>query len=428
MKDHRDLAAQLRAEEPVMDDLARARVERELVRRTPGEAPREEKRRGFAAGVAVGLAAAAAVLLIYTFSGDEHDAPSIATRPVEEPAAERLSDGAEIATTHDEERVARFGQGSTPSTTVTVLPGSQVRFAAVSARDHHLVLSEGSVRVEFHPEHRGFEHVLVETSDVRVHVVGTVFQVSVSERGTEVVVDEGRVRVEGRRTDFVAAGERLFVERQRAGLIEPDIDSETLVAETLGAETLGAEAGHAEVREAAPEAREVVAMNRRENASSRSPSPVAEELLEEDENVPSDEEVTPEPASPAEVELGFERALEAFDRGDLAGARHELYALVRAARSGRTRAKAWTLVAETFEREDDTRRAIEAYRRASRGDSVEASDARFALARLRVSAGDRAGGIAAYNEYLQVSPEGALAGTVHRALCRLGERRHCFED
>ena len=111
--------------------------------------------------------------------------------------------------------MARFGQGSTPSTTVTVLPGSQVRFAAVSARDHHLVLSEGSVRVEFHPEHRGFEHVLVETSDVRVHVVGTVFQVSVSERGTEVVVDEGRVRVEGRRTDFVAAGERLFVELRR---------------------------------------------------------------------------------------------------------------------------------------------------------------------------------------------------------------------
>ena len=70
--------------------------------------------------------------------------------------------------------------------------------------------------------------------------------------------------------------------------------------------------------------------------------------------------------------------------------------------------------------------AFEGLRMAGR--QVRRPEKTLAVADHNVPTSDRAGGIAAYNEYLQVSPEGALAGTVHRALCRLGERRHCFED
>ncbi|MFK8001822.1 MAG: tol-pal system YbgF family protein [Polyangiales bacterium] len=442
MRDFRDLVEALEEDPPTMDDLAKARVEKALLTQ-PRRAPRPERGHGFRAGVVVGLAAAAALgLAVWAFPGGEGDTDSsvsvaqvqVLVDGVPERTTE-INEGETVVTSEAQALQVRYGGTINETCLVEVEPASRVMFSGIDDLDHRLRLDRGSVHVEFHPDRPGEEGMVVDTPDARVVVVGTVFEVRATHDGTVVRVNEGRVRVEveGREAAFVSAGEVLHVTKEQLAVAAPEARPER---EDVEAEVEAIVAPLPEVAEDLPSRRV-----RRAESPVETPAPGVEEVTDvvvadstptpeepaTDEARPSRAEDT-EPPIPLSDDARFDLARQLFDGGQLASARHELYAIARSTTSSRARARAWTLVAETYERESDVGRAIEAYRRAAQsGRTHDASDALFALARLRISTGEVAAGKAAYREYLQVAPDGALAATVRRALCRLGERAHCAE-
>ena len=80
-----------------------------------------------------------------------------------------------------------------------------------------------------------------------------------------------------------------------------------------------------------------------------------------------------------------------------------------------------------FRREGDARQAAEAYRRASRAGrgTAEGANALFALGQMRSALGETSAARAAFERYLEASPEGPLAGRARRSLCRLGDEAAC---
>ncbi|MFT5357201.1 MAG: ferric-dicitrate binding protein FerR (iron transport regulator)/TolA-binding protein [Polyangiales bacterium] len=436
MRDFRDLAKALEEDVPAMDDLAKARVEKALLTQ-PRRAPSPERGHGFRAGVVVGLAAAAAVgIAVWAFpAGDDSNVAQVQVLVdgVPERTTE-INEGETVVTSEAQALQVRFGGSSIGDTClVEVEPASRVTFDGLDGLDHMLRLDRGSVHVEFHPDQPGEEGMVVQTPDARVVVVGTVFEVRATHDGTVVRVNEGRVRVEveGREPAFVSAGEVLHVTKEQLA-VEPtsevvDVEPEVVVEVPPLQE---AEAGEELSRRPV----------RRSEGTLEAPTRTVDDEVEVvAENTPVTVEDTSaldrvrprqpvEPPIPLSDDARFDLARQLFDTEQLTAARHELYAIARSTTSVRARARAWTLVAETYERQSDVGRAIEAYRRAAQsGRTHDASDALFALARLRVANGEVAAGKAAYREYLQVAPDGALASTVRRALCRLGERAHCAE-
>lgn len=441
MRDFRDLAKELDEETPAMDDLAKARVEKALLTQ-PRRAPRPERGHGFQAGVAVGLAAAAAVgLAVWAFPGTAD--PEVAqVQVLVDGVPERtteIRDGETVVTSEAQALQVRFGGTSVGETClVEVEPESRVTFNGIDGLDHVLRLDRGSVHVEFHPDRPGVEGMVVRTPDARVVVVGTVFEVRATHDGTVVRVNEGRVRVEvdGREPVFVSAGEVLHVAKEQLAAVSPeppapelDVEPETeTVPELVEVEEAPRPVRHPEGtrRTRTPSVEDEAVAAAESVGDGESASNANEVEVVRADRVPARHPV--EPPIPLSDDARFDLARQLFDTGQLTAARHELYAIARTTSSVRARARAWTLVAETYEREADVGRAIEAYRRAAQsGRTHDASDALFALARLRVANGEVAAGKAAYREYLQVAPDGALASTVRRALCRLGERGHCAE-
>lgn len=442
MRDFRGLAKALEEDAPAMDDLAKARVEKALLTQ-PRRAPRPERGHGFRAGVVVGLAAAAAVsFAIWAFPGGDTDSDSgfsvaqvqVLVDGVPERTTE-INEGETVVTSEAQALQVRYGGTIDETCLVEVEPASRVTFNGIDELNHRLQLDRGSVHVEFHPDRPGEEGMVVETPDARVIVVGTVFEVRATHDGTVVRVNEGRVRVEveGRETAFVSAGEVLHVTKDQLAAADTEVVPELVDVEP---EMEAVATPLPEVAEELPPRRV-----RRPEETPETPTPAVEDdaevVVAALENIPVEEPTSAdpvrpdrpvEPPIPLSDDARFDLARLLFDGGQLAPARHELYAIARTTTSSRARARAWTLVAETYEREADVGRAIEAYRRAAQsGRTHDASDALFALARLRIANGEVAAGKAAYREYLQVAPDGALAATVRRALCRLGERAHCAE-
>jgi len=414
------LAAALRDETPELDELSKARMERDLLERRAAPAPVPERSRApiFLAGLAVG--AAAAVLLTVAFVGGDEPGP-LAERPEptkavpmqasEDPsegavAFEALRDGVPVRRGHFAEgetvqtaegqlmRVRFGGERTEPTSLVEVSPESRVRFPRAWGDDLEVLLERGNVRVEFHPNRRGQEHLVVRTRDGRVEVVGTAFEVRLGPMGTEVVVDEGTVRLVAPTGEprLVSRGERAWLRRELAAApaprpavpVEPEVVAENMVAENIVAESAA----------------------RAEEAPAERPSLMAPTLRSE---------------------LRFDLADRYFAQGRFDQARHELYAITRSAEDGGTRAQAWVRVAEAFARESDFGQAAEAYRRAARAGrgTPHGDGALFALGRLLEDRGDREGALAAHQRYLEVAPRGALASEARRALCSLGEAQHC---
>lgn len=422
------LVERLREAPPALDDVRRARMERGIV---GGLEERLEEREGgagaarrgvFVAGMAAGLAAAAAVALVFWVWAPPTDVVQTPTAHVDAMRdglpvrSDALVEGSTVQTTERQLLRLRFGEVGVmgePTSLVEVSPSTRAVFERISGDLHHVRLARGDVRVEFHPVERGREGFRVDTDHARVDVVGTVFEVHADEQGTVVRVHEGVVRVTPHAgvARLVRAGEQTWVESAPLGALEEDGSA---LDDGAWTETVVDEA-EAEVEEVA-----------------RPPSRPTTSVLDghDDEMVAIDEGPAPGEASvPLADDLRFELAQSLFDQERLSAARHELYAIARTSGSRASRARAWTLVAETFERESDLGRAAEAYRRAARSGhgSGYAANALFALARVRAATGDEQAAEAAYTRYLQVAPAGPLANEARRALCRLGVTVQCAE-
>ena len=422
------LVESLRDDAPRLDEVTQARMERELIVRA-GVPKRRSRAVVFAAGLAVG--ALAAGLGVHAL-GSSEAAPSppgaspvvaLAPAPVEAGetasdsgpiAFETLRDGVPVRRGHfgDGESVqtssgellrVRFGGTGAATSLVEVAPESRVHFVRSMGDDLELSLERGRVRIEFHPQRRGEEHLAVRTPHGRVEVVGTAFEVRLGDEGTEVVVDEGTVRLvgPGHEPRLVSHGERAWL---RAAESSGSSARAILEATRAGA-----------APEPQPEADAESGADAVPGPSAAAPLASASARAGSREQVRLDEE------------LRFELADRYFAQGRFDDARHELYGVARAATSRAVRARAWVHVAEAFARESNPTRAAEAYRRAAQvGRGTANGDAAlFALARLLADERDADGSRAAYLRYLEAAPAGPLAGEAARALCRLGVPDHC---
>ena len=421
--DSRDLARALRDAPPELDDIRRARIERNLLEEAAvGHAVRAERpgRRGLAVGVVGAFAVAAVALLAWAPWRTEAPASQLvrfeALRDGVPVRTGTFAEGESLQTAADQLLRVRFGgtvEGE-PNTLVELEPSTRVHFATVLGDARELELERGHVRVEFHPHRRGEETLAIRTPSARIEVVGTIFEVEVDElRGTRVSVSEGAVRViplgEGHgETSIVRAGESRSV-------------------------------GHVE-RAAAQEQSELAARSYPEDEdepSAREPAaraPIDPAELDDAEDAEDAEQVDAlehgqESAPELSVDARFDLAARYLEQGRYAAARHELRAIARSNGPRISRARAWTEIAQIYEAEREPGQAAEAYRRAAnvgRGTTI-GTNALFALGRMRASLSDAEAAKVAYRRYLDEAPDGPLARQARRALCRLGDSAQCSE-
>jgi TolA-binding protein len=420
------IAEALRDEPPELDEVARARMEKRLLdgvraRETDESRPVAPRRRGPAAkwvvaGVAV-AAAAAGIGLVWAPGSEPGGSPETsasftAFRDGESVGRGVIGEGEVVETAARERVEVRFDV-----VRVDVTPRSRVRFERVSG-DMRVRLERGAVEVEFHPERRGDRRLAVETTSARVEVVGTVFRVEVDVDGaTEVAVDEGVVRV----TPHGSGSPRLVRGGERTRV-------ELTVAQTASVGRSGADRDRAASETGTAD--DVVPATRRD----REPAP---EHDEDDEITPAEE---PPASAAARIRAGapegpalsldarFELAEQLHQRGQYERARHELLAITRSPARPADRVRAWSMIADSWVRQGDPRRAAEALRRAHEAgpDTQLGHAALFDRAKiLERRVGDASAARAAYSQYLQRVPNGPNAAQARAALCRLGEEWYC---
>ncbi len=426
--DSRDLARALRDEPPELDDIRRARMERNILEEV---AVSEEPKRRLWILPAVAVAVAAALVLwMRPWAAAPVSESAIAFEALRDGVPVRsgtFAEGESLQTATDQLLRVRFGgqvEGA-PNTLVELEPSTRVHFARVMGDARELELERGHVRVEFHPHRRGEESLAIQTPTARIEVVGTIFEVRVEEQVTHVSVQQGAVRViplEGE-TTIVRSGESRTVGRA-APLETPQITAET----TASADTVAPSPRTVEPRDSYP------------------PRALDPEVVETDlpQIEDTDEEVADDPGDPADALDGpapreeadplsedarFDLAARYLDQGRTRAAKHELRAIARTTRSRSARARAWTEIAQIYESENEASQAAESYRRAAnagRGTTV-GTNALFALGRMRSSLRDTDAAKVAYRRYLDEAPDGPLARQARRALCRLGDVAQCRE-
>lgn len=484
-RDSRELADALREQPPILDDVARARLEKAILHepRTTVVRSRPRSRRPFVAGVGAGLAVAALALLGWltlaptptehasfeTFSGSSaHVDPGL---PMREGS---ITEG-EVVTTPDDQHVrAHFAERRVE---VELAPSSRARFLRLGGSDLAVGLDRGSVRVSFHPESRGERTLAIETPLARVEVVGTVFEVDVDADGTRVRVEEGIVRVIPREgaERFVHAGESVRVRQTRTAQTEPPTQDELVELRAhepledgtfapIGTDSSPVEAwarvarGSSGTRTivepwvgAVPDAHELEGSGIEVSPTTNDPTLDGTLDSEADPNLDSVGSANPANVAPttqhteAATELAeprgrsgrtlpedarFEIAMRHLDADRFDAARHELHAIARTSSVRAHRARAWADIALTYARQGDARQATEAYRRAAQtGRGTEAgANALFALGQMRLRLGEDELARAAFREYVQVAPDGPLADRARRTLCqRLGVWEECGE-
>jgi TolA-binding protein len=405
------VAYTLKHDEQPLDDVARARMERNLV-----DAWRARSARAVAVPTSrphfsrskwmMSLAASAAFGAIFALYVLRDHEP-IANAPAEIPARFDLviDDGSVQSGYLSEGQVLESGQHgrvevALEQSRVDVAPDSRVRFERLGRDELRLSLMKGRLEVAFHPERRGEQHMSIETRSARVMVVGTQFAVTVDGQGnTRVNVTEGVVQVVPRgegETQFVRAGEQVEVP------IQAPAERQRAVREVIESH-LHAGSG----------------------ASSDSSKAVASDV--------------PEPrasqshrlhcAQEAGVDNRLEAARALILQGKHSAARERLQRLAKKdTLPTSTRVEALVLIAESYTAQGQIGRATETYR-----DAVDLApkhpagyNALFALARLTERyTDDRSAAGAVYREYLQRAPHGALASQAREALCRLGDANSC---
>ena len=411
------LAAQMREEEPLLDDVTRARMERSFVQawRMQGaaavELPRATPARaGRGSGIRVGrgflvasLAASAVIggLLALQVSDDR----AAETIPVGTARFDlRIGQGALQSGSIAEGQLLESGQHGEidvdlGTARVQMASATRVRFDRMSASELRLMLSQGRIEVDFHPIHKGEQRMVIASAAVDVRVVGTRFTVDVDAAGnTAVSVREGVVEVvprAGGETRKLHPGERIEVRADGGDATEQAVR-----------DAIDAELGPIAAAE-----------------------PAAPETFDMAFDI--DEELAPARHASMSKQVAARKltaARKLLRQGRHVAARDRLRSLVDSSATLRFRVEALTLIAESYTAQRDLAHATEAYTRA---DALAprhpaGHNARFALARLlERNAGDETAAIAAYRRYLERAPDGALASQARQALCRLGAADSC---
>jgi len=404
------------AEQP-LDDVARARMERNLVEAWRARSARSvalptspTSRPHFSRSVWISsLAASAAFGAIFAF-WVLRDRTEIATSAPPEVAARFdlvIDDGSVQSGFLTEGQVLESGQRgrvevALEQSRVDVAPDSRVRFERLGRNELRLSLTKGRIDVAYHPERRGEQHMSIETRSASVIVVGTQFAVDVDGQGnTKVRVTEGVVQVVPRsagETRFVRAGEQLEVPiqapRERERAVRAGIESRLRAQPVAGS----------------PEA--VAPTEPGPSGLSEGRAPRRQQCAQE---------------SSSDGRLESARAL--ILQGKHAAARERLQKLAKKETlSTSVRVEALVLIAESYTAQGQIARAADTYRDAIRVAPQHPAgyNALFALARLNERyTDDRSAAGAVYREYLQRAPHGALANQAREALCRLGDATSC---
>jgi ferric-dicitrate binding protein FerR (iron transport regulator) len=436
----------LRGARPELDDLRRARLERQLVETLEKRAaapepapvskePRSKRGMWIAGGLAAAAALAASYALVVFQSSPELSEPAASFQTYE--GGERVRRGpileGERVDTGVEERVevaVRAWTGGPSVGLVDITPSSRVRFESMRRGSYAIRVEQGSVDVAFHPIRRGEESFVVHTSSARVEVVGTEFRVNVDELGaTTVSVSEGVVRVVPRADGaarLVHAGESVTVgpavartssDETAALVVEPESER-VAIADVVEADN-----------PVVPLARPVIAPD------PESPEPIPGRTV--------DTPPRPQQAQRGsmtqtfddglvltienETDARFRLAEQHISAGRIDNARQILLGIDREARGSLNYVRAWTMIAESHEREQNALAAAEAYRRAARAGPrlLAGQNAQLALARLRDRMGDREAAISEYQRYLSMTPDGTHARLVRARLCELGWSSYC---
>ena len=283
--------------------------------------------------------------------------------------------------------------------------GTRVRFDRVSQPELSLSLLKGRLEVDFHPKHKGEQHLTVESLAARVQVVGTRFAVDVDAVGnTEVSVREGVVEVvphSGAAARRLGEGEHFYVRAD-----DGDVHERAVRA--------AIEQGVRALEPVAPE-----------DAADVEAPPVDRMDLEPIVMVDS---VGASARATRMATRKLEAARRLLRKRQHDAARGRLRGLADSNIAVRFRVEALTLMAESYTAEGDVQRAAQAYRNAAElsRNAPAGHNARFALARLlERHAHDETAAAAAYMSYLDHAPRGALAAQARQALCRLHQPDFC---
>ncbi len=408
------LAASLQDAPEQLDDVTRARLERNLIDAWRGRSAHAvalpKGRAGLSRAVWMGSLAASAALGValglFLLRNDHDDRTAGGATPTN--AAQSVAhfdlvigDGAVQSGVLVAGQVLESGKHghievSVGESRLDIAPDSRVRFERLDREELRVSLVQGRVDVAFNPERKGEQQLSIETSTARVSVVGTRFAVEAApNRETRVSVSEGVVRVQPRRGGaamLVRAGEEVLVpapaesakQAQPAAAVEPQPEAAKVHATP--------------VAEPTEPARTSARARRWTARSERSES----------------------------LELRFENTRQLLLDGKHAAARDQLARMVKSSLPPSARVEALVLMAESFTAQGDVPRAAAAYRQAVDTAPREAAghNALFALARLLdryTQDNDQAA--AAYREYLAKAPHGALARQSRDALCRLSKCR-----
>ncbi len=416
------VAQQLRGQVAPLDEVTRARMERTLVQawrthasaRVPLPSTRLRRAtgrvtRGWWAASLAASAVAGGLIAFYLLAGDRPSAPSsLAAGRFEL----RIGDAAVQSGTVSESQVLESGKHGhievdLGTARVRMERDTRLRFDRLSEAELALSLLKGRIDVDFHPRHKGEQHMAIESLAARVQVVGTRFRVDVDDLGnTQVAVREGVVEVvprSGAATRRVAAGASTYVraddgdEYERAVRDQIERDMRAVEAPKPGSSRAAAKA----------ERKPDMAFSEAEAEAGLEPAPAP---------------------APRAVARKLELARRLLRQGHHVAARARLRGLTEPPTPLPYRVEALTLTAESYTAQGEIPRATQAYRRADEIAPTQPAghNARFALARLLERyAHDRQAAAAAYHRYLERAPDGALAAQAREALCRLGERSFC---
>ncbi|MET0386385.1 MAG: FecR domain-containing protein [Polyangiales bacterium] len=404
----------LREEPQLLDDVARARMERNLVdawrvRNARAVPLPTTSRLSFSRSVwAFSLAMSATFGAVFAWSVLRDRDVTVAALP-EIPARFDLviDDGSVQSGFLTEGQVLESGRHgrvevALEQSRVDVAPDSRVRFERLGRDELRLSLMTGRLDVAYHPERRGQQHMSVETRSARVHVVGTQFAVEVDGQGnTKVSVTEGVVQVVPRGqgiTQFVHAGQQVEVPIQAPAERERHVREgiESRLRGEAGQPSAAAEPNDSSLSEARTPRRAFTTMDTMDDAARNRSLEAARGLIMQGKHA-----------------LARERLHRIAKRNTLPTS---------------TRVEALVLIAESYTSQGQIPRAADTYR-----DAVNLAphhpagyNALFALARLNDRyTEDRSAAGAVYREYLERAPRGALASQARDALCRLGDASSC---
>jgi TolA-binding protein len=408
------VALAMREEPTQLDDVARARLERNLVEAWRARSARSvalpsSSKPSFSRSVWISSLAASAAfgaILAFILLREPSEVVSVAA---EVPARFDLviDDGSVQSGFLTEGQVLESGQHgrvevALEQSRVDVAPDSRVRFERLGRKELRLALMKGRVEVAFHPERRGEQHMSIETRSARVLVVGTQFSVDVDGQGnTQVAVSEGVVQVVPRsegETQFVRAGERVEIPIQAPREIERAV-------------------------------REGIESRLRAEPAAIEPDRVAAAGASASEGRGSRRQQCAQVNGESQSDRRLESARALLLQGKHSAARERLRKLAKKnTLPTSSRVEALVLIAESYTSQGQIPRAAETYREAIKiGPNHPAGhNALFALARLNERyADDRSAAGATYREYIANAPRGALAAQAREALCRLGDSASC---